>query len=229
MEIYLQQNGQQVGPYSEEQLRNSVSEGTINQFDLARHDGMTDWQPLCTVINIGISPPSTTQLPPPPATTSGTPHLQPPPAGTSETPQLPPLPGARHLPPPSISLPPPDIVSTKAPRNALVPSALQKLGELGVIISGWACFIIGLYVLIMFSWPFYIHYALFVAAVLLSIEALSQHKVVAGLSLLMVTLLLPTFVGFGLLFYRASKAAEPHSDESGKIQSEQKVGNLKNQ
>ena len=77
----------------------------------------------------------------------------------------------------------------------------------------------------MHSWPFYFHYALFVAAVLLSIEALSQRKMIAGLSLLTATLLLPTFVGFGLLFYRANKAAELPSDEPGKIQSGQNIEN----
>ena len=230
MEIYLQKDGQQVGPYSEEQLRESVTAGTINQFDLACHEGMTGWQPLCTIISIEVPPPKTStgtpHLSPSASTTTGTPHLPSPPVASTGTSHLPPpisTSGGSHLPPPDIALPPPDIVSTEASRNSLVPGVIQKLADQGAIIAGWACFIIGFYILTMHSWPFYFHYALFVVAVLFSIEALSQRKMIAGLSLLTVTLILPTFVGFGLLFYRANNAAEPSSDEAGKIQSVQNI------
>jgi len=91
------------------------------------------------------------------------------------------------------------------------------------MIGGWACFGIGFIVLIAFSWPFYIHFALFVAAVILGIEALSQDKVIGGISLLAVTLILPVFIGFSLLFYRANKPAEPIGDAPENIQAEQKI------
>lgn len=205
MEIYLQQDGRQVGPYTEEQLRNSVASGTINQFDLARHDGLNDWQPLCTIIHIATAAPAS---PHPPAPASGTAYVPPPP---------PP-------PPPDAALPPPDIVSTGAPSpHAIFSEFIQILVQRSAVIGGWICFAIGFIVLIVFSWPFYIHFTLFVAAIMLSIEALSQRRIIGGLSLLLVTLMLPTIVGFGLLFYRANKAAEPISDASEKMQAEQKI------
>ena len=49
-EIYLTRDGQQYGPYSPEQLKVSLSEGTVNPSDLAWHEGMTDWVPLSTIV-----------------------------------------------------------------------------------------------------------------------------------------------------------------------------------
>ena len=211
MEIYLQQNGQQVGPYTEEQLRGLVTTGAINQFDLAIHAGLSDWQPLCTVISIAIPPPATPHLPVP---TSGTLHLPAPP--TSETPHLQSTPPA------------PDTSIPATPKSSSSPFArvaeiIQPILQRGAMIGGWACFGIGFIVLIAFSWPFYIHFILFVAAVILGIEALSQDKVIGGISLLAVTLILPVIVGFGLLFYRANKPTEPIGVASENVQAEQKT------
>lgn len=86
----------------------------------------------------------------------------------------------------------------------------------GAVIGGWTCFAIGFIILTVFSWPFYIHFALFVAAVILSIEALSQHKIIGGLSLLLTTLLLPTLVGFALLFFQLNKDVESITETSEK-------------
>ena len=102
---------------------------------------------------------------------------------------------------------------------------IQALVQRSAIIGGWACFVIGFFVLVACSYPFYIHYALFVAAIMLSIEALSQRRIIGGLSLLLITLMLPTIVGFGLLLYRVNKAAEPFPDTSEEIQAEQKADN----
>ena len=90
------------------------------------------------------------------------------------------------------------------------------LVQRGAIIGGWACFALGVIILLAFSWPFYIHFALFVVAVILSIEALSQHKIISGLSLLLTTLLLPTFLGFGLLFLQLNKDVETLSEGTDK-------------
>lgn len=201
MEIYLQQDGQQTGPFTEEQLQESVASGAINQFNLARHDGMNDWQPLCAIIHIATPAPKTPHLPAPdpgnshlPPTTSGTPHLSPPP------------------PPPSLtSRPNPSFAPTSASGFS---GTLQLFAQQGAIIGGWTCFAIGFIILTVFSWPFYIHFALFVVALILSIEAMSQHKLIGGLSLLLTTLLLPTLVGFGLLFLQLNKDVKALSEES---------------
>ena len=201
MEIYLQQDGQQTGPFTEEQLQESVASGAINQFNLARHDGINDWIPLCTIIHIATPAPKTPHSPAPnsgdtnpPPTTSGTPHLRPPP------------------PPPTL---------TSCPNPSFEPSSpsafsgtLQMLTQRGPIIGGWTCFSIGFIILILFSWPFYIHFAFFVLALILSIEAMSEQKLIGGLSLLLTTLLLPTLVGFGLLFLQLNQDVKSISEES---------------
>lgn len=221
MEIYLQKNSQQDGPYSEEQLRNFVSTGKINQFDLARHEGSNDWQPLCTIIHIALSsaPPaspatSASSLPPVPTTNAGPSASQspsPPPASSPSAP-LPTF----TTPELNAPLPPPDLLQDPAHSQPVSTSGIfqemrWKFIDQLAIIGGWACFAAGFTVLIAFSWPFYIHYALFVAAVLFSIEALSQHKIVAGMSLLLVTLILPTLIGFGLLLYQINQDSESTS------------------
>lgn len=49
-EIYLTRDGQQYGPYSAEQLKASLSDGTVTPGDLAWHDGITDWVPIGTIV-----------------------------------------------------------------------------------------------------------------------------------------------------------------------------------
>ena len=51
MQIYLYQNEQQTGPYSEEQIRQLIAAGTIQTNDVCWHEGLSDWQPLETVIS----------------------------------------------------------------------------------------------------------------------------------------------------------------------------------
>ena len=51
MEIYIYQNGQQVGPYDEAQIRGMAASGTITESDLGWHAGITEWQPLNTIIS----------------------------------------------------------------------------------------------------------------------------------------------------------------------------------
>jgi len=51
MQIYLQQNGEQVGPYTEEQLREFVAAGTLTQLDLAWYEGLESWQPLNKILD----------------------------------------------------------------------------------------------------------------------------------------------------------------------------------
>ena len=46
---YLTQGGQQVGPYSTEQLRQFVAAGQISSGDMVWKDGMAQWAPINTV------------------------------------------------------------------------------------------------------------------------------------------------------------------------------------
>jgi hypothetical protein len=51
MQIYLYQNEQQTGPYTEQQIRDLVAAGTIRTTDVCWYEGLSDWQPLDTVIS----------------------------------------------------------------------------------------------------------------------------------------------------------------------------------
>jgi len=46
MEIHLLVQGEQVGPFSEAQVREYLGEGLVSFSDLASHDGLEDWLPL---------------------------------------------------------------------------------------------------------------------------------------------------------------------------------------
>jgi hypothetical protein len=46
METYILKNGQQRGPYSDEQIYVGLDEGTFDYDDMAWREGLTDWQPL---------------------------------------------------------------------------------------------------------------------------------------------------------------------------------------
>src|SRR5580658_1578486 len=50
MEILIQLAGVQLGPYSEEQVRQHLSEGLLSLTDPARREGMEDWAPLSDVL-----------------------------------------------------------------------------------------------------------------------------------------------------------------------------------
>jgi hypothetical protein len=56
MQIYLYQNDKQIGPYTEEDLRSMVASGVVSRTENAWHDGLTEWQPLDTVVSLNQSP-----------------------------------------------------------------------------------------------------------------------------------------------------------------------------
>ena len=56
MNYYLYLNEQQVGPYTEEQIRALVATGTAAQTDLCWHEGITDWQLLNSVLSFQQPP-----------------------------------------------------------------------------------------------------------------------------------------------------------------------------
>ena len=75
MEILIRLAGVQLGPYSEKQVRQHITEGLLSPTDSARHDGMQDWAPLSEVLE---------RLPPP-----SDPAPEPAADETSETPEAP--------------------------------------------------------------------------------------------------------------------------------------------
>lgn len=61
-EYWIGRDGQQLGPYSAEDLRRMIAEGRASATDYVWKDGMTGWEPLAQVILVsGPAPP-----PPPP-------------------------------------------------------------------------------------------------------------------------------------------------------------------
>lgn len=52
MQFYLYQNDQQVGPYTESQIREMLSSGSIQENDACWHEGCTEWRPVSTILGI---------------------------------------------------------------------------------------------------------------------------------------------------------------------------------
>lgn len=57
MQIFIQHHGQQCGPFSPDQVRSGLSDGTYQLSDLAWHEGASGWLPLSTIPGIGGTPP----------------------------------------------------------------------------------------------------------------------------------------------------------------------------
>jgi len=66
MQITISRNGQQFGPYTEEQARAYVQQGQLQASDLAWTEGQSGWVPLSTLLQ-GIAPAPGSVPPPPPA------------------------------------------------------------------------------------------------------------------------------------------------------------------
>jgi len=66
MQLHVHHNGQQSGPFSLEEVRSKLADGTLQATDLSWHEGAADWQPLASIQELAES------FPPPPAVkTSG--------------------------------------------------------------------------------------------------------------------------------------------------------------
>ena len=52
MELYLHQDGEQVGPYTEEQIISMVSSGELRRDDIIWHEGLSEWQPIHTAVGL---------------------------------------------------------------------------------------------------------------------------------------------------------------------------------
>src|SRR3954470_5977484 len=65
MQIYVGKNGQQLGPFSLEEVNRKLAEGTFAGTDLAWYEGAAGWAPLSGVAGVVIQP--TSQAAPAPA------------------------------------------------------------------------------------------------------------------------------------------------------------------
>ena len=57
VQIYLFQNDQQTGPYTEQQICDLLAAGSLQSTDVCWHEGLSDWQPLQSVISFRSSGP----------------------------------------------------------------------------------------------------------------------------------------------------------------------------
>lgn len=64
MQIHIGRNGQSLGIFNEEQVRDGLEQGTFLGTDLAWQEGMGDWKPLSS-FSILKSPPTLSQSPQP--------------------------------------------------------------------------------------------------------------------------------------------------------------------
>jgi len=172
MNYYLYLNEQQVGPYTEEQIRELVAAGTVAQTDLCWHEGLTEWQPLNTILGF-------VQVAAPP-------------------PQ--PQPIAVNIPQQG-----PTVVTVKHEVTANV--------KQGAVIGGWVCFVLGVGAMYLSMWSFVIYGPLFLVAFILSIIAMSQRRVIGGISLLLATLVIPSILGLFLFSFRTTKMIQDTAEQ----------------
>src|SRR3954462_7642421 len=67
MQIYIGKNGQQLGPFSLEEINRKLADGTFAGTDLAWYEGAAGWTPLAGVAGVGIPPTSPASPAPAPA------------------------------------------------------------------------------------------------------------------------------------------------------------------
>lgn len=163
MELYLNQNGEQVGPYTEDQISEMIHSGALTRNDIVWHEGLSEWQPLHAVFDL-------------------------------PTPVAPAAP-AYQVPRPSTSESPTVMTNVKQ----------------GAIIGGWVCFGLGILCMLLSLVLFFLYGPFFLVAFVLSIVAMSQRRVVGGISLLIATLLIPTILGAVLFTTRTKTFADDMS------------------
>ena len=59
MQIHVNRGGEQLGPYSIEEVKSHLANGTLLPTDLAWQDGMTDWVPINSTWGQPHKPPAT--------------------------------------------------------------------------------------------------------------------------------------------------------------------------
>ena len=65
MKLYLYQNGEQLGPYAEQEITAMLTSAAITPDDLVWHEGLPDWLPVRSVIGIAEPIAATSQEPAP--------------------------------------------------------------------------------------------------------------------------------------------------------------------
>jgi hypothetical protein len=64
MQIYVHRDGQQLGPYSVEGVRQDLADGNLAADDLAWHEGASDWLPLAQIEGVAsVTEPARTKTP----------------------------------------------------------------------------------------------------------------------------------------------------------------------
>jgi cell division septation protein DedD len=87
------------------------------------------------------------------------------------------------------------------PMSTTESSAMKQ----GAAIGGWLCFVLGGVVMYFSLWTFILYVPLFLVAFVLSIVAMAQRRILAGIILLLATLILPPGEWFGLVYVRGLK------------------------
>src|SRR4029453_10279223 len=82
-----------------------------------------------------------------------------------------------------------------------VMAELQTNVKQGAVIGGWVCFGVGTAFMFLSLWALIFYAPLFLAALVLSIVAMSQRRVAGGLTLLLCCMTIPPLTFLGLLAY----------------------------
>src|ERR1043165_6984697 len=75
MQIYVGKNGQQLGPFSLEEVNRKLADGTFAGTDLAWYEGAAGWAPLSGVAGVVIPPASPATPAPSPAPAAHPPRV----------------------------------------------------------------------------------------------------------------------------------------------------------
>jgi uncharacterized protein DUF4190/uncharacterized protein DUF4339 len=65
--LYIGRNNQQLGPFSEDEVRQKLAAGELSLTDLAWREGMANWQPVASALGIvpAVPPPMLSAIPQP--------------------------------------------------------------------------------------------------------------------------------------------------------------------
>jgi hypothetical protein len=104
------------------------------------------------------------------------------------------------------------------------PSKSPTRSRSAVIIGAWVCFIIGMALMFMSLYTFFLYGPLFLACFILSIIGMAQGRVVAGVSLLLASIIVPPIGFFGALGYRVTQEEKHNATILAKIKFEDVSG-----
>lgn len=83
----------------------------------------------------------------------------------------------------------------------------------GALIGAFVCFIIGICLMMFTLWSMMVYAPVFLAAFILSIVAMAQGRTGGGITMMLLTLIVPPAMFFGLAYFRTGKALRDASDE----------------